>query len=675
VYLNSGTAAAPVYNSFFYVRAAGSDLTVPAVGCLGAYPRLADWNQDGRKDLLIGLADGTIRLYLNTGTAANPSFGGSSTIQAGNVGAKVNLDVGDRATFDIVDWNNDGAVDLVAGALDGKVRVYLNRRTTGEPDLAAPTLVREGSADLLVPSGRSSVDVHDLNGDGRKDLVLGNTDAQVVFYPNVGTNAAPVFDAHETLLAISGGSRSRPFVTDFNADGTADMLVGNVDGLVRYYLGTVGSDSKTIGNTAVFSNLSTVVNRRAVPYVMSEDGSIKSISIYHQGGTGNAILAVYANANGAPGARLGVTNSTLVNSAEGWQTISLQSPVAVSAGQTIWLAWVFQNDPGMRWTPGTPGRAISTGTWSGGMPTSFGASGSYNGNYSIYANYSPKIADKTIGNTAVFSNLSTVANRRAVPYVMSEAGSIKSISIYHQGGTGNAILAVYANAGGVPGARLGVTNSTLVNSTQGWQTISLQSPVAVSAGQTIWLAWVFQNDPGMRWTPGTPGRAISTGTWSGGMPTSFGASSSYNGNYSIYANYSPTGVTPAEVVVDNLDPRASSTGSWNVSSALNPWSTNSMVSWTPGSTFRYTADLTPGTAYNVYAWWTESFCRYTAIQYQIRSGSTLLGTVSVDQTVNGGRWNLLGVYTFTGAPSVTVLSAPTADYSASADAVRFVAVS
>ena len=488
-----------------YVQAAGSDLTVPATGCLGAYPRVHDWNQDGRKDLLIGLADGTIRLYLNTGTAANPSFGSSSTIQAGNPGAKVDLDVGDRATFDIVDWNNDGAADLVAGALDGKVRVYLNRQTTGEPDLASPILVQEGSSDLLVPSGRSSVDVHDLNGDGRKDLLLGNTDAQVIFYPNVGTNAAPVFNAHEILLAIAGGSRSRPFMADFNADGVPDVLVGNVDGLVRYYLGAVdGDDPDDREHDGVLEYIGSC-QPPGGSLCDERDGSLESISIYHQGGTGNAILAVYGDAGGLPGARLGVTDSTLINSTEGWQTISLQSPVAVSAGQTIWLAWVFENDPGMRWTAGTPGRAMSTATWSGGMPTSFGASSSYNGIYSIYANYSPESADKTVGNTTVFSNISQVANRRAVPYVMSEDGSIESISIYHQGGTGNAILAVYGDAGGLPGARLGVTDSTLINSTEGWQTISLQSPVAVSAGQTIWLAWVFENDPGMRWTAGTPG--------------------------------------------------------------------------------------------------------------------------------------------------------------------------
>ena len=308
---------------------------------------------------------------------------------------------------------------------------------------------------------------------------------------------------------------------------------------------------KTVGNTTVFPNMSEVANRRAVPYVMSEDGSIESISIYHQGGTGSAILAVYGDASGQPGTRLGVTNSTLINGIAGWQTISLQSPVAVSAGQTIWLAWVFENDPGMRWTAGTraarcrprPGRA-------GCRPASEHRPRTTPATASTRTT-APQSADNTIGNTTVFPNVSEVANRRAIPCVMSEDGFLKSISVYHQGGTGNAILAVYGDASGQPGTRLGVTNSTPVNSTEGWQTISLQSPVAVSAGQTIWLAWVFENDPGMRWIAGTPGRAMSPATWSGGMPTSFGSSSVTTGFYSIYATYSPEGEIPAEVIVDN----------------------------------------------------------------------------------------------------------------------------
>lgn len=191
---------------------------------------------------------------------------------------------------------------------------------------------------------------------------------------------------------------------------------------------------------------------------------------------------------------------------------------------------------------GLAGSCVDTGLTNG--TTYYYAAFSYDEalNYSAGATISATpVADtvvETVGYTTVFPNISTVANRRAMPFVIGKAGYLTSISLYHQGGTGNAILAVYADAAGRPRHRLSMTDSTPINSSQGWQTFALQDSVKVSAGQTIWLAWVFENDPGMRWTEGTPGRAISTATWSGTMPHSFGTSTAYNGIYSIYATYS-----------------------------------------------------------------------------------------------------------------------------------------
>ncbi len=147
------------------------------------------------------------------------------------------------------------------------------------------------------------------------------------------------------------------------------------------------------------------------------------------------------------------------------------------------------------------------------------------------------------GNTQVFSSTTTVADRRAMPYTMPEKGNIQSICIYHEGGTGNLLLAVYNdNGSGKPGTRLGVTESTSINGSAGWQTVELTSPVDVAEGQTIWLAWVFSNNPGIRYTTGSPGRAASGVGWSGGMPGSFGSSTTSSYIYSIYANYTSTGL-------------------------------------------------------------------------------------------------------------------------------------
>jgi hypothetical protein len=294
-----------------------------------------------------------------------------------------------------------------------------------------------------------------------------------------------------------------------------------------------------LGNTTVYSTVSTGLSRKAMPVTFSESGSITSISIYHDGGAGNVLLGVYTDLSGLPSSRLGVTPSTVVNSSGGWQTVTLSSPVSVTSGQTVWLAWVFQNGIGTRYTTGTPGRALSTATWSSGMPETFGTSSTAGTKYSIYCTYIPgePLTTVDLGNTTVYSTVSTGLSRKAMPVTFSESGSITSISIYHDGGAGNVLLGVYTDLSGLPSSRLGVTPSTVVNSTGGWQKVTLSSPVAVTSGQTVWLAWVFQNGIGTRYTTGTPGRALSTATWSSGLPETFGTSSTAGTKYSIYCTY------------------------------------------------------------------------------------------------------------------------------------------
>ena len=124
----------------------------------------------------------------------------------------------------------------------------------------------------------------------------------------------------------------------------------------------------------MYSSSDTAANRTAVPYTMTEDGVINSISIYHDGGSGDMLLAVYSDNEGEPYYRMAVTAETAVNSTAGWQTIELTELLKVEEGQTIWLAWVFESNPGTRYTSGSPGKAVSSQYWAGQMPYDFGSS-------------------------------------------------------------------------------------------------------------------------------------------------------------------------------------------------------------------------------------------------------------------------------------------------------------
>jgi uncharacterized repeat protein (TIGR02543 family) len=340
-----------------------------------------------------------------------------------------------------------------------------------------------------------------------------------------------------TLTAVpSSGWQFDNWSGDLSGSANPTTITMNANKTVTANFSEVGVTG-TVGYTTVFSLSTTTASRRAQPFTMPENGYINSVTMYHLGGSGNMILGVYDGAS-LPGNRLGVTASTAASGSTGWQTINLTSPAYVAGGTKVWLAWVYQSNPGIAYESGTPGRASSTATWSGGMPNPFGSSTTASYIYSIYATYTPAGGPvyKNVGYTTAFGSTSTANNRRAQPFTMPENGTIESVTMYHSAGSGGMILGVYDGAS-LPQNRLAVTASTTVSGTTGWQKINLTSPVSVAGGTKIWLAWVYQSSPGVRYQTGTPGRAQSTQTWSGGMPNPFGSSSTASYLYSIYATY------------------------------------------------------------------------------------------------------------------------------------------
>jgi hypothetical protein len=75
-------AVAPTLETGVLIQDSGSSLVVQYC----AVPRVVDWNNDGKKDLVIGqYTNGNVRLYLNQGTNTAPVFNGFTLIQSGGV--------------------------------------------------------------------------------------------------------------------------------------------------------------------------------------------------------------------------------------------------------------------------------------------------------------------------------------------------------------------------------------------------------------------------------------------------------------------------------------------------------------------------------------------------------------------------------------------------------------
>ena len=246
VYLNGGSNSLPSFNDYFYARTPSADVVVPGANDMGLSLQYFDWNGDDENDLVLGLADGRVQLWTNVNTGQNPVFDLPEYVQFGPSGSKVDLDVGSRASVDVADWNNDGLFDLIVAGDDGRIRVFLNEGSTQQADFQTSFNVRLGAGTLVVPGGRTSVDVTDINDDGRKDIVAGNLDGQLFVYLNDSWDSLPMFNDRYPLNAnglpidLDGNARTRPFVADFNDDGLADLVVGAADGKVRVFTGDFG---------------------------------------------------------------------------------------------------------------------------------------------------------------------------------------------------------------------------------------------------------------------------------------------------------------------------------------------------------------------------------------------------------------------------------------------------
>ncbi len=150
-------------------------------------PRFADLNGDRLVDMLVGTREGKLTLFFNSGLSTRPLFCPAfpaglppdprckyQPLELGSVAPHMD------ATPTLVDWDQDGLLDIVAGKSNGKLSFYHNQGTR-----FAPKWVLESEHFLFIDSGGfSAPNFHDLNQDGYPELVLGTATSMVVQYDN-----------------------------------------------------------------------------------------------------------------------------------------------------------------------------------------------------------------------------------------------------------------------------------------------------------------------------------------------------------------------------------------------------------------------------------------------------------------------------------------------------------
>ncbi|MCP4698074.1 MAG: hypothetical protein GY862_14655 [Gammaproteobacteria bacterium] len=214
-----------------------------------AAPALADLDNDGDWDALIGAWDGTLRYFENIGGIGNPVF--SERLGSDNPLDEVDVSnerLGEKigtAVPALADLDNDGDWDVLIGTFDGMLRYFENTGNVGKPAFSE----RLGSENPLIgvrtaenETGTAAPALADLDNDGDWDVLIGAYDGTIRYIENTGNAGNPVFSEHlstdNPLDGVDVGSWSVPALADLDNDGDWDALIGAWDGTLRYFKNT-----------------------------------------------------------------------------------------------------------------------------------------------------------------------------------------------------------------------------------------------------------------------------------------------------------------------------------------------------------------------------------------------------------------------------------------------------
>ena len=197
-------------------------------------PVLADLDNDGDLDIVVGEYKARISYLENIGSASAPQF---VWRRGGDVDPFDGMAFGDEMNPALADLDGDGDFDLAVGDKEGIIKYYENTGSAERPQFVG----RTGSANPFEGVAVDKVCAPrfvDIDGDGDLDLVTGEAKGGLTVYENKASSAvAPVtveiagaaspLGFVDVDIHASAAAYSAPTLVDYDGDNDLDVVVGH----------------------------------------------------------------------------------------------------------------------------------------------------------------------------------------------------------------------------------------------------------------------------------------------------------------------------------------------------------------------------------------------------------------------------------------------------------------
>lgn len=219
-------------------------------------PTFGDLTGNGIYDAVVGMGS-DIRVFINEGSNELPVW-----VQNTELRGEIRSLLPNSFTAvspQLYPANSDSTVYDLYVAYNGSSLIRL--RNTGTNGRAAFT-----EAVAIQPSLTFEwphLVAEDMNGNGVKELIIGERNGAIRFYRNTNSYDSPIFATAATLANLGQDQYASPAFLDVNGNGITEMIVGTISGTLRIYTRT-SQTSLSFQDTGTLLNFQTGTSQSVI---------------------------------------------------------------------------------------------------------------------------------------------------------------------------------------------------------------------------------------------------------------------------------------------------------------------------------------------------------------------------------------------------------------------------